>query len=152
MNLSSTQWQVTWLLRLIGASICFSFLPIFFPLAWMEAIHEWLGLDAAPQEPIFEYLARSLSAMYFAHGCVVLALSTDVPRYRPLIKLIALLNTFLGIVLFWIDFQTQMPSYWRWLEGPPIILVGLLLFSLASKLSIPESEIPKTIEPSKPVG
>lgn len=147
MNLSSTQSLVAWLLRLIGASICFSFLPIFFPIAWMNAIHEWLGLGDAPQEPIFEYLARSLSAMYFAHGCLILALSTDVVRYRPLIQLIALLNMFLGVVLFGIDFQTPMPSYWMWLEGPPIVLVAVLLFFLATKLPISESL--KTAEPTR---
>lgn len=101
----------------------------------MSAIHAWLGLGSIPEQPIFEYLARSVSAMYFAHGCIVLVASTDVRRFLPLIYVISGLNVFLGSVLLFTDFIAPMPLFWTLMEGPPIITVGLLLFWLAGGVS-----------------
>ena len=117
----------TWILRLIGGSVCLAFVPIFFPLGLMASIHALLGLGEIPDQPIFEYLARSLSAMYFAHGCLVLVISTDVPRYLPLVKLVALLNIFLGVLLLGIDLLSPMPWFWTLCEGPPIAGIGIIL-------------------------
>ncbi|MFN3193351.1 MAG: hypothetical protein ACE361_22760 [Aureliella sp.] len=123
-----------WFLRLMGWSICLAFLPIFFPLSWMHVLHRTAGLGEAPSQPIFEYLARSTSAMYFAHGCVVLLASTDVRRYLPLIRLIAVLNIFAGAVMFGTDFSASMPLLWTLIEGPPIITGGLILLWLTRGL------------------
>lgn len=123
-----------WILRLVGLSICLAFFPIFFPLAWMQTIHGWLGLGQIPDEPIFEYLARSLSAMYFAHGCFVLMVSFNVIRYLPMVRLIAVLNMLLGAILLGVDLKSPMPSFWTLTEGPPIMLVGGLLWWIASKI------------------
>lgn len=119
-----------WLLWLIGGSVACAFFPIFMPLTWMDSIHQWLGLGQAPKQPIFEYLARSVSGMYFAHGFIVLAISTDMRRYWPLVRMVACLNVFLGAVLVVIDSWAGLPIFWTLLEGPPIILVGAVLFYL----------------------
>lgn len=126
-----------WILRLIGCSVCLAFIPIFFPLGLMAWIHDWLGLGAIPEQPIFEYLTRSLSAMYFAHGCFVLMISTDVRRYLPLVKLTAGLNMFLGVLLLAVDLIAPMPWFWTAFEGPPIFAVGLALYLIASPLAPP---------------
>lgn len=117
----------TWLLRIIGASVCLAVVPVFFPLSWMNAIHAWLGLGQIPDQPIFEYLARSLSAMYFAHGCLVLLASTNVHRYLPFVWMIGGLNVVLGALLLAVDLRIPMPWFWTWLEGPPILTMGLLV-------------------------
>ena len=61
---------------------------------------------------------------------MVLVISTDVRRYGPLVGYIAVINILLGAVLLIIDIGSAMPSYWTYLEGPPIICVGALLFWL----------------------
>ena len=127
--------MATRLLRLIGASICTAMIPAFFPLNWMNAIHGWLGLGEIPHQPIFEYLARSLCLMYFAHGCMVLAVSTDVVRYRPLVFLIGGLNLLLGALLILVDYWAKMPMFWTAMEGPPIFGVGILLLWIARSIS-----------------
>lgn len=126
---------VQWLLRLMGVSLCCACFPIFFPMSWMVGLHGWLGLGEAPSEaPIFEYLARSTSVMYFAHGLVALICSTDVRRYLPIICVISAFNIFAGIVLFGTDLSAGMPSYWTWLEGPPICAGGIVLGWLCSRV------------------
>lgn len=134
MNRDQTIYYTTWLLRLIGGSICLAFFTIFFPLGWMQQIHAGLGLGEIPDQPIFEYLTRSLSSMYFAHGCVVLLASSNVVRFLPLVWLVCGLNLLLGAILLVTDLAAPMPWFWTILEGPPIILVGLLLFWLTRKL------------------
>ena len=125
---------ITWLLRIIAASICSSFFTIFLPLSWMNATHRFLGLGRTPTEPIFEYLTRSLSAMYFAHGFMVFLVSTDVRRYWPMVKWLGVMNLFLGAILFGTDCRAPMPLYWTCLEGPPIIVVGSLLLWLSRRV------------------
>ncbi|MEC8555385.1 MAG: hypothetical protein VXZ82_10315 [Planctomycetota bacterium] len=126
---------IGWLLRLMGVSLCCAFFPIFFPMSWMVGIHRWLGLGEAPTDaPIFEYLARSNSAMYFAHGLVAVACSMDVRRFLPIAYTIAALNIFAWIVLFCTDLSAGMPSYWTWLEGPPICAGGIVLGWLCSRV------------------
>ncbi len=131
----SVERWVRCLLWIMGGSIVLALVPIWIPLAWMESIHRWLGLGSIPEQPIFSYLARSLSAMYFAHGVFVLAVSTDVQRYWPLIRLIAMMNVFLGCTFVVIDWWSTMPWYWTAFEGPPIAAVGLLLWILWSRKS-----------------
>lgn len=127
MNPQKTVVVTKWLLRIIGGSTCLAFFPIFFPLSWMEMLHGTLGLGELPRQPIFEYLARSLSAMYCAHGTLVLAISTDVLRYRPLIGLIGCLNICLGLILLGTDLVAPMPWFWTVFEGPPIVLAGAIV-------------------------
>ena len=55
-------------------------------------------LGPFPTAPIVEYLARSLSAFYALHGVITLVISTDVPRYRPLIGVWAWSFVALGLI------------------------------------------------------
>jgi hypothetical protein len=135
MNNQRYQRFTTWLLRIIGGSVCIAFIPIFFPLSWMEWLHSKASLGPLPTEPIFEYLARSTSAMYFAHGCVVLLASFDIRRYLPLVWLIGFLNLFCGAVLLGTDLLAPMPTLWTLFEGPPIMCGGVLLLWLTSQAS-----------------
>ena len=127
----------TWLLRLMGVSLCMAIFPIFFPISWMASIHRRLGLGEIPEQPIFEYLARSLSAMYFAHGCFVIAASSNVVRFKLFLWVIGFLNIFLGTALLFTDLLAPMPLYWTLLEGPLIIAAGALLLWLTFQLADP---------------
>ncbi len=131
MKQASYKQIAQWLLRVIGVSTSLAFFAIFLPLDWMDAIHVWLGLGETPQQAIFSYLTRSLSAMYFAHGAMVLLVSTDVYRFLPLVKLIACLNILLGLLLILIDVWSAMPWFWIAAEGLPIACVGFALLSCA---------------------
>ena len=71
-------------------------------------------------------------------GCVVLAVSTDVERYLPLVILIGCLNVFLGAVMVIIDVWAAMPGWWLVGEGPPIIFIGGLMLVLASRIQSAE--------------
>ena len=118
------------ILRILGISALFAIPPIFFPYSWMNAIHDYLGLGEMPDTPIVSYLARSLSALYAAFGGMILLISTDVRRYRSLVFLWSIIFCLLGGVLFGIDLLSGMPASWTYLEGPPAIALGVVMYWL----------------------
>ena len=80
------------------------------------------------------YLARSLSAFYAFHGVILWFMSRDVPRYAPLLELIAVLGVLAGAGMIALDLVVGMPFLWSLIEGPAIIAVyGLLGVFLHSR-------------------
>jgi hypothetical protein len=125
---------LTWLLRLIGGIELFAVPFIFLPVGWMNDIHDRvLGLGPLPQGPIVEYMARSLSIMYGAHGAVVFRLSLDVPRFRPIFPFLGWLHVLVGLAVLGTDLSAGLPWWWVLGEGPGIAVGGLLVVLLARR-------------------
>ena len=79
-----------WLLRVNAGVLLLAFPCALLPFAWMDAVHrEALGLGSLPDVPITPYLARSLSLLYALHGAIVLGVTHDWPRYRPVVPFLA---------------------------------------------------------------
>lgn len=131
-SMSSSRYEkhIKALLYLIGGSTVLAIVPLFFPITWMRGLHEWLGLGEAPSQAIFEYMARSLCVMYFTHGVFVLSVAVNLDRCWYLVPVIAAINIFVGIALFFIDSSASMPLWWLLFEGPPILAIGVLLMWL----------------------
>ncbi len=128
--MSRAEFWLTWLLRLNAGLLCTAALTIALPVDWMASTHRWLGLGQFPEAPITDYMARSLSALYAAHGVLLLFISLRPRRYWPLVPVIAVLHLVLGAVLTVIDLQAPMPWYWTAAEGPSITVYGAVIFWL----------------------
>ena len=118
------------LLRIFGVCSAAAFLAVLLPVDWMSSVHESIGLGEFPRAPVVDYLARSIAGLYGFHGVLVLLVSTDPIRYRPIVTYIALLNVIFGAMLIAIDLHARMPGWWTVSEGPPIALFGLILLLL----------------------
>ena len=118
---------VSWVLRTIGFFGMLAIVPVLMPFAWMLSIHEHLGLGTMPEEPIVEYLARSLSAFYAMVGVIFWYVSFRVSQYWDFVRMVAILFVVFGVVLCWVDVKSQMPLLWTAQEAPPMILVGIWL-------------------------
>lgn len=103
---------------------------VFMPFAWIQYFHTSLGLGEFPDQPIAQYLARSLSAFYALHGVITLTLSGDVPRYRPLIRVWASTFVGLGVVTILIGISASLPWFWTLSQGPFVIAFGLVILVL----------------------
>ena len=123
------------ILRVIGISGLFAIPAIFFPHAWMDAIHEYLGLGSLPDVPIISYLTRSLSAFYAVLSTLVLTISFDIRHYRALIKVWAILVILMGFLFLGIDITAGMPTSWTLSEGPPTIVAGVVVLLLQRKIN-----------------
>src|SRR6516225_2408943 len=87
------------LLRIVGVGALFALLAVVMPTSWMAATHRWLGLGEMPTGPVVEYLARSLSAFYAIMGALCLVLTTDLERYRPLVRFLGVAFALMSLVL-----------------------------------------------------
>ena len=81
-----------------------------------------------------DYLARSVAAFYGFHGVLLFLISTDVVRYRPLVWYVAAMSVVLGFMLLAIDLHAGLPAYWTAFEGPPVVVIGLLIAYLNWRL------------------
>lgn len=134
------QSALVWLLRLSALATLSAFGAMIMPTSWMARIHEELGLGPFPHSALVQYLTRSVAALYGFHGVLLALISFNVRRYRPIVVYAGLLNIGLGIMLFAIDRHAALPAFWVWLEGPSLVLVGLLVLALVRQLprSAPE--------------
>jgi hypothetical protein len=130
----STHRLLTILLRFGGVLLSSAAFFIFMPHEMMASANARLGLAPLPDQPLTEYLTRSLSARYALHGAILLLASTDVVRYRPLIILLGIGNILFGALMLAIDAAAGMPRWWTLSEGPLILLVGCLTTVLALRL------------------
>jgi hypothetical protein len=117
-------------LRILGTVDLVALAAIVLPFEWMARIHAWLGLGQLSHNPINDYLIRSASALYAVHGAMILFISTDVQRYAPLIKFLAVAALVHGIVLYLIDTIAGMPPFWIALEGPTVAATGVVVLML----------------------
>jgi len=111
-------------LRVNGIITSMAILAVFMPLSWMDDTHRYLGMGEAPKAPIFEYLARTVSFLYFVHGTLCLLLSTDVRRFGPIITYVAMIELIFAGMVFWIDAKSHMPLAWTLAEAPAILLIS----------------------------
>ena len=123
------------LLRLGGGSMLFAMIFVVAPESWMVAIHEALDMGALPTTPVVGYLARSTSAFYAMFGGLFLLVSFDVMRHQAVLVYLSWVTTVLGVVLVGIDLFEGMPTSWTLSEGPLVILFGLALLWLSTRLS-----------------
>jgi hypothetical protein len=119
------------LLRISAGVLLLALAPVFFPQAWMAAINRAVGLGELPDSAIVGYLTRSLSAMYAFHGALILYISLDVRRWRPIIICLAALGMVFGAFMLSLDIRLGMPAAWTVCEGPFIFVLGGVMLGLA---------------------
>lgn len=140
MTPATADTLLKWLLRAVGGVELLAVPFVVLPLSTLGAIHDRLGLGPLPPGPVVEYMARSLSALYAVHGAVVLFLSFDVDRYRPLITLLGGLHLALGVTVLGVDLAAGVPLYWAAAEGPGIAVGGILVLVLVRTGTPPSAQ------------
>jgi len=115
------------LLRLAGVVTVSAFLAVFLPVEWMASTHQRLGLGEFPRSAVVDYLARSIAGLYGFHGVLLLLISRDPARHRPIVWYVASMNVLFGLMLVAIDLHAGMPMYWTLGEGPPIVAFGVVV-------------------------
>jgi hypothetical protein len=121
-----------WLLRIFGAMATLALPTVLLPMDWMARIHGWLGLGEFPYGGIVGYLARSLSMFYGLVGILILLLSTDVERFRPLIRYAGWGSILAGPILLGAGLAAELPRWWSWHEGPSAAAFGIAVLWLST--------------------
>jgi len=121
-------------LRVLGTSALTAVFFVFVPDAWMDEIHQRLGLGKLPDEPVVSYLARSTSAFYAMLGGLLWTLSFNPRRYRAALRYLGAVIILFGLALFVIDWQAGLPIWWRLWEGPIDCGFGVVILWLSSRM------------------
>lgn len=130
-------WRITALtviLRLAGLVTLTAFFAMVLPAAWMASTHRALGFGDWPQTPVFEYLARSIAALYGFHGGLLVLISGDPARHVTIVKYMAFMYIGFGLIVLAIDLDAGLPMWWTLAEGPPIAMTGVLMAVLSRSL------------------
>jgi hypothetical protein len=117
-------------LRLSGFAMALAVFAVVMPDSCMVATHRLLGLGEFPEAPVADYLARSLSAFYAMYGGLLWVVSTDIRRYAPVIRYLAVVGVVFGVLLYWIDTHAGLPLYWCIVEGTIVTALSLLILVL----------------------
>ena len=117
-------------LLILGAIDLLALVTTLMPAHWIGWFHESCGLGPLPAGKIVCYLARTTSGLYAFHGAMLVFISRDVERYRPLIRFLAWATVVHSVVLLGVGLAERMPLYWILLEGPGFTATGLLLLWL----------------------
>ena len=125
---------LTVILRLAGLVTLTAFFAMVLPDAWMASTHRALGFGDWPQTPVFEYLARSIAALYGFHGGLLVLISGDPARHAAIVKYMAFMYLAFGLIVLAIDLDAGLPMWWTAAEGPPLVIVGVLIAFLARDL------------------
>jgi hypothetical protein len=127
-------WILVVLLRLAGALTITAFLAMVMPTDWMAAIHEWMGLGEFPRTAVVDYLTRSVAALYGFHGALLLIVARDPATHATIVRFLGAMNVLFGLFMIAIDAHAGMPPLWTALEGPPIVLFGVVVLWLSQGL------------------
>ena len=125
--------SLVWLLRIFGAMAAMALPMVLLPVDWMAETHRLLGLGEFPRTGIVDYLARSLSMFYGLIGVLLLLLSSDVDRFRPVIRYAGWGSIIAGALLLGIGLHAELPRWWSWHEGPASAAFGALILWLLPK-------------------
>jgi hypothetical protein len=121
-------------LRVLGASSLTAAFFVCVPDAWMDTIHQRLGLGKLPDVPIVSYLARSTSAFYALLGGLLWVVSFDLRRHRAVLRYLGVAIVMFGVALFIIDWQVGLPLWWRFWEGPIVCAFGTVILLAGSRI------------------
>ena len=124
-------------LRITGTISLLAVVAVFMPRAMMDAANHALGLGSIPATPVFEYLARSESALYTMMGAMLWVLSFDIHRHRPLIVAYACFYLLFGLTMFGIDWRIGLPIWWIAVEGPTVLILGMTTLLLLRRVGPP---------------
>jgi hypothetical protein len=133
--MKSPEFLLKLVLRWVGTASLLALVAVVMPHAWMDAIHQALGLGRLPDAPIVGYLARSTSAFYAFFGALLWHLSMDLPRCLPVIRFAGKVTIGFGLVLLGVDWVEGLPLAWKVMEGPMVVLIGAVISFLTARVS-----------------
>jgi len=121
-------------LRGLGTSSLTAAFFVCVPDAWMDDIHQRLGLGQLPDLPIISYLTRSTSAFYALLGGLLWVVSFDLRRHRVVLRYLGVAIVVFGLAVFVVDWLAGLPLWWRLWEGPIDCVFGSVICYLNSRI------------------
>jgi hypothetical protein len=114
-------------LRIIAAASLLALPGVFAPRLMAEKLSWIMGFGQPPMIPLMLYMMAGGAAVFVGQAMLLWALSTDVVRYQPLVRLMAWCYVVIGSLFLWIDKQAGLPSWWIMMDGVGSFAAGAVL-------------------------
>ena len=121
-------------LRTVGSVSLMAIVFVAAPYSWMDSIHQSIGLGTLPDNPVVGYLARATSAFYAFLGGLLWFISFDLKRYAPLFIYLGGAIVLFGVAMTIVDWAEGLPLFWKWMEGPADLMIGIILIVAGIKI------------------
>ena len=120
-------------LRFVGVFALLAFAAALMPGNWMVEIAGWMDIKPFPEAPLTFYLARNLSLMYGFLGVFLLLIASDLPRYRRLVRRMAVCAVSFAVLQGVVNAMAGMPAMWTYGESGWNLLGGGLMWWLEAR-------------------
>lgn len=114
-------------LRVIALSSLLALPGVVAPRLMAEKVSWIMGLGQPPMIPLMLYMMAGGAAVFVGQAVLLWALSTDVVRYQPLVRLMAWCYVAIGPLFLWIDSQAGLPSWWMLMDSVGSLVAGTVL-------------------------
>jgi hypothetical protein len=105
------------------------------PTEWLHAGHRLMGLGDFPDNPLMQYLARSVSALYTALGALYMFLSCDLRRYFPVLQFNVLLKLSFTVTIVSLELWIPMSRIWIIADATGLVMWIAAWFWLLARYS-----------------
>lgn len=112
------------LLRVFALVALISLPAVLLPRLALEKVSWIMGFGQPPMTPVTLYMMAGGAAVYLGQSVLMWAISADVERYQPLVRLIAWILVVCGPVFLWIDSQAGLPRWWVMMDGVGSLVGG----------------------------
>lgn len=114
-------------LRIIALSSLLALPGVLVPRLMAEKVSWIMGFGQPPMTPLMLYMMAGGAAVFVGQAVLLWALSTDVVRYQPLVRLMAWCYIAIGPLFLWIDTQAGLPTWWMLMDSVGSFTAGAVL-------------------------
>lgn len=116
-----------WMLRMIIVILLTGLPGALLPGEAFEKFSWLMGYGQPPLKPLTIYLAGNAGYAYVALAAVIWAISLDLRRYQPLVRVCGWIMVVAGPAYFSIDLQCHLPLWWVLMDSVSCLLIGITL-------------------------
>ena len=113
-RVGGVRW-IVYFLRFVVVCQLLAFVAVFVPISWwLEGWYAWLWLGRVPEvSAVLRYVIGGTAFFQGAIGVWLWVMLSDVVRYRPLLRVAAIIYLVAAPVFYFIDVNAGLPLWWR---------------------------------------
>lgn len=115
------------ILRIVALVSLIALSAIIAPRLAAEKVSWVMGFGQPPMTPLMLYMMAGGAAVFVGQAVLLWAMSGEVIRYAPLIRLVAWIYLICGPLFLWIDSQAGLPKWWMAMNFTGCIVGGAAL-------------------------
>jgi hypothetical protein len=122
-----------WILRFMIALMLTGLPGVLRPEIAFQKFAWLMGYGKQPMTPLIIYISGNAGYAYVALAALFWAISRDLLRYQPLVRVCGWIMVIAGPAYLSIDLQCPLPLWWVLMDSLSCLLIGLTLLWASPK-------------------